>query len=237
MQSRFASKTLDGDVRAFPSTRWFDATLLPKDQVSQPDTAAGHVHHGTRRQHDHAHAGSRARHREARAAGRVRSLSDHLVGALGAQGRHLPAAGLHQLRDGRLAHGVEPLAAVGRADRGAGLRVEERLRHDVHARAASSASPTACSRTSRSRTARSSAEDILREINRGGWSTGYCGQSPERLKAHMTQPGEVRSRHAAGAEGRSGGRRRLSTACRGRAGARRSSSIRARRSSTTPTFR
>jgi formate dehydrogenase major subunit len=28
-------------------------------------------------------------------------------------------------------------------------------------------------------------EDVLREINRGGWSTGYCGQSPERLKAHM----------------------------------------------------
>jgi formate dehydrogenase major subunit len=28
-------------------------------------------------------------------------------------------------------------------------------------------------------------EDLLREINRGGWSTGYCGQSPERLKAHM----------------------------------------------------
>ena len=23
-----------------------------------------------------------------------------------------------------------------------------------------------------------SAEDILREINRGGWSTGYCGSSP-----------------------------------------------------------
>ncbi|MEE8627866.1 MULTISPECIES: formate dehydrogenase subunit alpha [Methylobacterium] len=29
------------------------------------------------------------------------------------------------------------------------------------------------------------AEDLLREINRGGWSTGYSGQSPERLKAHM----------------------------------------------------
>jgi formate dehydrogenase major subunit len=28
-------------------------------------------------------------------------------------------------------------------------------------------------------------EDILREINRASWSTGYCGQSPERLKAHM----------------------------------------------------
>ena len=29
------------------------------------------------------------------------------------------------------------------------------------------------------------AESILREINRGGWSTGYTGQSPERIKAHM----------------------------------------------------
>jgi formate dehydrogenase major subunit len=29
------------------------------------------------------------------------------------------------------------------------------------------------------------AEDVLNEINRGGWSTGYSGQSPERLKAHL----------------------------------------------------
>src|SRR5690606_25274442 len=28
-------------------------------------------------------------------------------------------------------------------------------------------------------------EDVLREINRASWSTGYCGQSPERIKAHM----------------------------------------------------
>jgi formate dehydrogenase major subunit len=33
-------------------------------------------------------------------------------------------------------------------------------------------------------------EEILREINRGGWSTGYCGQSPERLKAHMRNQGK-----------------------------------------------
>jgi formate dehydrogenase major subunit len=32
---------------------------------------------------------------------------------------------------------------------------------------------------------RPQSEDILREINRGAWSTGYTGQSPERLKAHM----------------------------------------------------
>jgi formate dehydrogenase major subunit len=29
------------------------------------------------------------------------------------------------------------------------------------------------------------AEDILREMNRGSWSTGYFGQSPERVKSHM----------------------------------------------------
>jgi formate dehydrogenase major subunit len=29
------------------------------------------------------------------------------------------------------------------------------------------------------------AEDVLREMNRGSWSTGYWGQSPERLKLHM----------------------------------------------------
>jgi len=28
-------------------------------------------------------------------------------------------------------------------------------------------------------------EDMLREINRGNWTIGYTGQSPERLKAHM----------------------------------------------------
>jgi formate dehydrogenase major subunit len=32
---------------------------------------------------------------------------------------------------------------------------------------------------------RPSPEDTLREMNRGSFSTGYCGQSPERLKLHM----------------------------------------------------
>ncbi len=34
------------------------------------------------------------------------------------------------------------------------------------------------------------AEDILREINRGTWSIGYTGQSPERLKLHMEHQGD-----------------------------------------------
>ncbi len=33
-------------------------------------------------------------------------------------------------------------------------------------------------------------EDILREINRGGFSTGYSGQSPERIKEHMKNQGK-----------------------------------------------
>ncbi|MBA2398351.1 MAG: molybdopterin-dependent oxidoreductase, partial [Bradyrhizobium sp.] len=37
---------------------------------------------------------------------------------------------------------------------------------------------------------RPSPEELLREINRGGFSTGYSGQSPERLKAHMKNQGK-----------------------------------------------
>jgi formate dehydrogenase major subunit len=46
-------------------------------------------------------------------------------------------------------------------------------------------------------------EDILREINRGAWSTGYTGQSPERLKQHMANQDKfdlVSLRGAAGSE-------------------------------------
>jgi len=37
---------------------------------------------------------------------------------------------------------------------------------------------------------RPSPEDLLREINKGGFSTGYSGQSPERVKAHMANQGK-----------------------------------------------
>ena len=82
-----------------------------------------------------------------------------------------------------------------------------------------------------------SAEDILREINRGGWSTGYCGQSPERLKAHMANQSKIRRRDAARAEGRARKSAATTTVCPGRAGARRNSGIPARRCSTTPICR
>ena len=40
-------------------------------------------------------------------------------------------------------------------------------------------------------------EDITREYNRGMWTIGYTGQSPERLKAAHGQPAHVRPDHAA----------------------------------------
>jgi formate dehydrogenase major subunit len=45
------------------------------------------------------------------------------------------------------------------------------------------------------------AEDILREMNRGSFSTGYCGQSPERLKSHMAHQADFDMRTQRAASG------------------------------------
>ena len=78
-------------------------------------------------------------------------------------------------------------------------------------------------------------EDVLREMNRGSWSTGYCGQSPERLKAHMKNQAEFDLVTMRAPKDDAGGRRRLlrpAVAVLGLAGGQAS---RARRCSTTPT--
>ena len=41
-------------------------------------------------------------------------------------------------------------------------------------------------------------EDLTREFNRGMWTIGYTGQSPERLKAHMANQAHLRYRDAEG---------------------------------------
>ena len=67
------------------------------------------------------------------------------------------------------------------------------------------------------------------EINRGTWTIGYTGQSPERLQAHMQQHARVRREDAArkgGKDAKTGYDLTATTsACRGRATARRRSSI------------
>ena len=165
-------------------------------------------------------------HREARPAGRRRSASDHLGGAVGERKNNtylLPIATSYETAGSRTASNrsiqwgeqiVKPIfeskddnevmyllaKKLGFADQMfKNIKVENNV-------------PVA--------------EDILREINRGGWSTGYCGQSPERLKAHMANQKEF---DLVTLRGQGPARTRATTtACRGRAGARRSSSIPAR---------
>jgi formate dehydrogenase major subunit len=172
------------ETPGIPSTRWFDATLLPKDQVGQRDTLKAMIVMG--------HGGNTIT-RMPEAAKGVEAL-DLLVVAdlvpttwavLSNRKNNtylLPAGSSYEMAGSRTAsnralqwgeqivrpifeskndHEIMYLLAkkLGLADRMfKNIKVENNV-------------PVA--------------EDILREINRGGWSTGYCGQSPERLKAHM----------------------------------------------------
>jgi formate dehydrogenase major subunit len=186
LQSRFDSKQIM-ETPGIPLTRWFDAVLLPKDQVAQKDNLRAMFVQG--------HASNSI----TRVPESMKALQklDLLVVAdphpttwasLAVQaGRKenmylLPACTQFEARGSRVASNrslqwgeqiVKPIfetkddleimyrlaTKLGFADRMfKNIKVEDNL-------------PVA--------------EDILREMNRGSWSTGYCGQSPERLKLHM----------------------------------------------------
>jgi formate dehydrogenase major subunit len=183
MVSRFSSKAFM-QTPGIPSTRWFDATLLPKDQVSQPDTLKAMFVMGH---------GANTITRMPESVKGIEKLDllvvcDPYPTAWSVlSGRKngtylLPACTSFEMDGSRTASNrslqwgekiVDPVfeskndydvmymltTKLGFADRMfKNIKVENGV---------------------------VSAEDILREINRGGWSTGYCGQSPERLKAHM----------------------------------------------------
>jgi formate dehydrogenase major subunit len=183
MRSRFASKTLM-ESPGIPSTRWFDATLLPKDQVSQPDTLQAMLvmGHGVN---------TITRMPEA-----VRGMEklDLLVvcdpyptaWSVLSERRNgtylLPACTSFEMDGSRTASNrslqwgeqiVKPI-------------FEAKNDYDVmYMLAKKLGFADKMFKNIKVENGAVSAEDILREINRGGWSTGYCGQSPERLKAHM----------------------------------------------------
>jgi formate dehydrogenase major subunit len=181
--SRFANKALM-EAPGVTSTRWFDATLLPKDQVSQPDVMKAMVVMG--------HGGNTITRMPDAARG-IEKLDLLVVcdpypttWAVLSERKNgtylLPACTSFEMNGSRTASNrslqwgeqiVKPVfeckndydtmyllaRKLGFADQMfKNIKVEDGA---------------------------VSAEDILREINRGGWSTGYCGQSPERLKAHM----------------------------------------------------
>jgi formate dehydrogenase major subunit len=183
MLSRFANKTFM-EAPGVTSTRWFDATLLPKDQVSQPDTMKAMFIMG--------HGGNTIT-RMPQAVKGIEKLDLLVVcdpypttWAVLSERKNgtyiLPACTSFEMDGSRTASNrslqwgeqvVEPafdckndydiMYLLARK-----LGFAEQLFKNIKVE-----------------NGHVSAEDILREINRGGWSTGYCGQSPERLKAHM----------------------------------------------------
>ena len=149
------------------------------------DRPQGDAGDGPRRQHRHAHAGNAERAGEARAAGRRRPASDDLRGAQ--QPRHdntylLPICTSLEMDGSRTASNrslqwgekiVEP-AFESKTDYEVMYLLAQKLGYAEQ-----------MFKNIKVENNIPDAADILREINRGGWSTGYCGQSPERLKAHM----------------------------------------------------
>ena len=181
--SRFASKTLM-ETPGIPSTRWFDATLLPKDQVSQPDTVQAMFIMGH---------GVNTITRMPEAVRGIEKLEllvvcDPYPTAWSVLSERkngtylLPACTSFEMDGSRTASNrslqwgekiVDPV-------------FESKNDYDMmYMFARKFGFADQMFKNIKVENGAVSAEDILREINRGGWSTGYCGQSPERLKAHM----------------------------------------------------
>ena len=185
VQSRFESKRMM-EMPGIPSTRWFDAASVPKDQIEQKDNIKAMLVFG--------HSPNTIT-RIPEAARGVEKLDLLVVcdphptqwAVLGERknGTYLlPSCTQYELRGTRTASNgslqpyqeiVKPIfeskhdgeiiyrlaAKLGLVD-----RVFKGIRTDDNG------APLA--------------EDVLSEINRGGWSTGYTGQSPARLKAHLS---------------------------------------------------
>ena len=178
-----------------PTTRWFDAVMMPKDQVEQRDNLKAMVVFG--------HGGNTVSRMPEAQKGLERlellvvadphpttfsMLSDRRDGTY-----LLPICTSFEMEGSRTASNrslqwgekvVEPIfeskddyeaiwllsGALDRAAEAKGLPI--RFQADLF-------------KGIEVKNGKPSPESILREINRGGWSTGYAGQSPERLKLHM----------------------------------------------------
>jgi formate dehydrogenase major subunit len=183
ISSRFADKGLM-EGPGIPSTRWFDATLLPKQEISQPDTlkAMFVMGHGVN---------TITRMPEA-----IRGIEklDLLVvcdpyptaWSVVSERKNgiylLPACTSFEMNGSRTASNrslqwgekiTEPVFE------------SKNDYNTIYMLARKFGFADQMFKNIKVENGGVSAEDILREINRGGWSTGYCGQSPERLKAHM----------------------------------------------------
>jgi formate dehydrogenase major subunit len=183
MASRFADKKIM-TTPGIPSTRWFDATLLPKDQVSQPDNVRAMFVMG--------HGGNTIT-RMPQAAQGLEKLALLVV----VDPYPTTWAVLSERKDGIYclpactAFEMEGSRTASNRSLQWGERVVEPIfecKNDydtIYLLARKLGFAEQMFKNIKVENGAVSAEDILREINRGGWSTGYCGQSPERLKLHM----------------------------------------------------
>ncbi len=183
MLSRFDSKQMM-ETPGIPSTRWFDAVMLPKDQVSQKDNLKAMVVLG--------HGGNTVT-RMPEAAKGIEKLDLLVVGdphpttwaVLGERKNDtylLPictqfeTSGSRTASNRSLQWGEQVVKPI----------FESKDDYEVMyllAKRLGFAEPMF--KNIKVENNHPMSEDILREINRGGWSTGYTGQSPERLKLHM----------------------------------------------------
>ena len=186
LQSRFASKKLM-EAPGIPLTRWFDGVLLPKDQIDQPDAI-------------------RAMFVQGHASNSITRVPESM--------KALPKLDLLVVADPHPTTWASLAVDAGRRDNMYLLPVCTQF-ETTGSRVASNRSmqwgeqivpPSFESKDDyqviyliakklgfadrmfkniKIEGDRPLPEDILREINRASWSTGYTGQSPERLKAHM----------------------------------------------------
>jgi formate dehydrogenase major subunit len=183
MLSRFVNKTFM-ETPGVTSTRWFDATLLPKDQVSQPDTMKAMFIMG--------HGGNTiARMPDAKKGIEKLDLlvvcdpypTTWAVLSERKNGTYLmPACTSFEMNGSRTASN----RSLQWGEEIVKPSFESKNDYDImYALAHRLGFADQMFKNIKVDNGAVLAEDILREINRGGWSTGYCGQSPERLKAHM----------------------------------------------------
>jgi formate dehydrogenase major subunit len=183
LRGRFASEKLM-QTPGIPSTRWFDSVLLPKDQIEQPDRCKAMFVMG--------HGGNTVTRMPEMVKG-LEALELMVV----ADPHPTTYAQISNRRDNTyllpICTNFETVGSRTASNRSLqwGEKIVEPLfesRNDYDAMYVLAKRLGFADEMFKNIAVRDGAvvvEDILREINRGTWSLGYTGQSPERLRAHM----------------------------------------------------
>ncbi|MBX9699668.1 MAG: formate dehydrogenase subunit alpha, partial [Acetobacteraceae bacterium] len=194
LQARFDSKQIM-ETPGIPTTRWFDAVSLPKDQVQQRDNLKGMVVFG--------HGGNTVTRMPESAKGleklELLVVADpHPTTFAMLSGRRdgtylLPICTSFEMDGSRTSSNrsiqwgskvVDPIFES-RTDYEALYRLAGAIDAAATRRGDAFRMQAEMFKRFELRNNAPTPESLLREINRGGWSAGYTGQSPERLKLHM----------------------------------------------------